>query len=190
METWGEHGLTDVDGSIYPLAETQSIVETHTEGKLVVVCVHALTLVISRVLVVEDAHCTEVCVRDEVPETGLLVAAYGVGNVPHNIAVEIPELEFLDELVIDACKLGTVHTAGETLIADAHAEIRDEPLADIDVEGTAYTAGIAVGTVHKDVYTACSSYEPVSAKTVGEIRTAYDLAVLIPVFCSCFLCAD
>ena len=153
-------------------------------------CVHALTLVISRVLVVEDAHCTEVCVRDEVPEAGLLVAAYGVGNVPHNIAVEIPELEFLDELVIDACKLGTVHTAGETLIADAHAEIRDEPLADIDVEGTAYTAGIAVGTVHKDVYTACSSYEPVSAKTVGEIRTTYDLAVLIPVFCSCFLCAD
>ena len=117
----------------------------------------------------QDTHRS---VRDEVPETGLLVATDAAGDVPEEVAVEIvhPSLG-------DLTALGGVL---EAVPADAHTQGRREPLTEVEVRSNTHLAQ-AVTLLEEGVDTGTEGDEGVIESTVGHVRTTDHVAIRVAV---------
>ena len=132
-------------------------------------------------LVPEVGEADELGVRDDVPETGLLVAAEAVGEVPEEVSVEQVLVVLILEASLEDVVVLELEGVLQTLVTDTGTHGRSEPLTKVDINGEAaerlevnILAGNGVGT-------SAEADEPVVPEAVGLIRTADNVAILVTV---------
>ena len=155
----------EVEVEVDLLAETELVAETGTSGILIVAerALEAVTVTGN-----EDTHRG---VRDDVPETGLLVAGEQVGDIHHIVSVKIVERNVLAGSTVPS----TVRLVVQTVPAETKTGNRGDPLADIDFGSE---AEVALETaVINSVDTSAKIEEPVVPQAVGLISTADDVTI-------------
>ena len=189
--TLGRHTVLDdqtgsVDIKVEAVAEPEVVEETEAETPLTVAID---TLVISGLVVAAlglDITGTEI--RNEIPETGFLVSADGVGNVPEDINVTGGETEFAFSVGHELITILDSSGKAEALESYTGTDRRGEPLADESISGE---GELTVNTMSEEgVDTGATADEPVVCETVGLVGTANDIAVFVTVVVLLSVCAD
>ena len=167
-----ESGLTglnsaDVNEEINVLAETEVIQDTETGSELPTM--HSGNVLSPGVEVTESS------IRNDVPETGLLIAAQSVGKVPQQVSMDQVEVVEL-AIVVSTAVLSFIAPSSP---AETCTDGRSEPLTEVDISSKTELTEILV--VVNRVYTSAKADKPVCTARIGFIRTAYYLTVLVTI---------
>ncbi len=168
----------EVQGEVDTLAQAKDIEETGTSGILEVVN----STLLNRIDTLGDIQNTHGHIRNEVPEAELVVTGDGVGNVPHEVTVQIVETELVTSSNSRAVEsnLGVVP---KTMITQTDTDGRSEPFTEVQVSGEADVTPLLRITDGTDnaVDTSTDTDEHVVTSMIGLIRTMDNLTVFITV---------
>ena len=119
-----------VNCKVDTLAQAKDIEETCTSGILEVV----LGILCDGIATTGNIQNTHGNIRNEVPEAELVVAGDGVGDVPHEVSVQIVETEIgaLSYLRSNEIDIGVVP---KTMITQTDTDGRSKPLTEVEICG-------------------------------------------------------
>ena len=114
-----------------PVAETEFVQDTDTDGPLVLnLAVVTIENLVVRALETKPASGS---IRNDIPETGLLVAAESVGDVPEEICMCIVHCIPVTCTIVDHGGVTRLYLEGvvDAPITDPGTNARSEPLAEV-----------------------------------------------------------
>jgi hypothetical protein len=123
----------EVKAEAEPVADAEVVEDTRSNTPLVIDLVIAFTILVGRILKTYPS-CSDI--RNNIPETGLLVATKSIGDVPKQVGVDVLEELEVSITIVNQGRVSRleVERVVQTVETEPETYCRSEPLTDVEVD--------------------------------------------------------